>query len=62
MDLSKAFDKINHDLLIAKLNAFGGTSLKHLRDYMEELPTSVPQETVLGSLLFNIYLNYVLYN
>ena len=36
MDLSKAFDKIKHDLPIAKLYAYGFNkeSLKHLRSYL----------------------------
>ena len=36
MDLSKAFDTLNHDLLIAKLHAYGFTkeSLKLIKSYM----------------------------
>ena len=36
MDLSKAFDTLNHDLLIAKLHAYGFTteSLKVIKSYL----------------------------
>ena len=66
IDLRKAFDTVNHAILSSKMehNGIRGMALQWFKSYLnghtsalKEISCGIPEGSVLGPLLFSIYIN-----